>query len=172
MEVVLIQGHSNTGKTTLCKKIAKYLVIADFKEVIRENVNNPDKDFRAIYVHKQCKTRVIINSGSDLITLVREFDKLYKQNKKNDILITAIRIPNTIIYKHDVHKGIKDIYKNDFVEEHIIDLDVEKKKNEDLDFCEFIDKILKDHGCKILEKIKNKLNCKIEIDCTPMIKKC
>lgn len=81
MEVVLIQGHSNTGKTTLCKKIAKYLVIADFEEVIKENVNNPDKDFRAIYTHKRCNTTIIFNSGSDLITIIHRFREFYKKHK-------------------------------------------------------------------------------------------
>ncbi|HUH26415.1 MAG TPA: hypothetical protein VLY87_07295 [Flavobacterium sp.] len=38
-------------------------------------------------------------------------------------------------------------------------------KNEDLDFCEFIDKILKEDGIDIFQKIKVKLDCKLEINC-------
>ena len=57
-------------------------------------------------------------------------------------------------------------------EEYVIDLNIERKKFDELDFCEFIDKILKEKGVEISEQIKIKLKCKVEIDCSSIIKKC
>ncbi len=113
MEVVLIQGNSNAGKTTLCKKVEKILrnfgFILDKDEYgkdLREVEDNPEKDFRAIYVHITCKTRIIIISGSDLITIIRRNRKFYNKYKKKgyDVLINAIRPENTIVNKHYVCK--------------------------------------------------------------------
>ena len=172
MEVVLIQGEENTGKTTLCKKIEKILKNSNFeleRKELREVENNSERDFRAIYVHKECKTRIIINSGADLITIINRFNDFYNNNKRGgyDILITAIRPTGTIINKHDVYNGIKDVYKSDFKgKEYVIDLDDERNKEEnvDLDFCEFIKKVLEERGGEILKKIKTKLKCEIEIN--------
>ena len=164
MEVILIQGHSNTGKTTLCKIIKDCLIKVGFElekdksgNDLKEIEDNKEKDFRGIYVHKKCKSRIIINSGSDLTTIIQKFEKFYCKNRKNgyDVFISAIRPEKTIINNHNVHDELKNIYENDFKgEEYVIDLDAEKIENEDLDFCEFIEKVLKEKANEILGKIK------------------
>ena len=165
MEVVLIQGEENTGKTTLCKMIEDCLIQNNFKEQDRRS--RPEcgleQDFTVLYEKDGC--RIIINSESEKGGSDR-FDDFYKKHSPYgdcDIIITAIRPKNT---NPNLHKWIKDVYKSDFKgEEYVIDLDTERnnEENVDLDFCEFIKKVLEERGGEILKKIKTKLECKIEI---------
>lgn|SRR5690554_40751 len=173
MEVILAQGDKKTGKTELCKKIVKLLTFYNFI-AIEEEETNSFGDFLGIYEHKDCKTIIIINSGSDDNDIIKLFEGFYKKHTSKsvcDILISAIR-PKSV--NRNLNKYIKDIYKDDFeAEEYIVDLDAEKmkKEKEELDFCEFIDKILKERGTEILKKIKKELKCKIEFDCEPKYEK-
>src|SRR5690554_1205865 len=181
MEVVLIQGKEKTGKTTLCKMIETILITIGYEphkdkegnEVRISRIEKGiEKDFTAVYIKGKCT--IIINSESEKGGIDR-LKKIYKNNNlpygKCTIVITAIRPKSE---NPNLNKWIKDIYKDDFeAEEHIVDLDIEKMKteNEELDFCEFIDKILKERGAEILKKIKKELKCEIEISCEPKRRK-
>lgn len=184
MEVVLIQGNANSGKTTLSRMIEKCLIKVGFEleknnkgeglKQIGTNEGNK-RDFTAFYKKENC--RIIINSESEEDGIDR-FRDMYNTNKSYDectIIITAIRKINT--------KGLRnkmiDIYKKDFLddkgakkEEYVIDLNIERKKFDELDFCEFIETVLNIEGKRLLGEIKKKLNCKIEIDCNSIFKSC
>src|SRR5690606_37667153 len=138
MEIVLIQGSENTGKTTLCKMIEDCLIDSGFREEVRESrpTCGYEQDFTAIYRKDKCT--VIINSESEKGGLDR-FIEIYENNLLYDectIIITAIRPKDS---NSNLNKWTKDVYKKDFKgEEYVIDLDAEKIENKDLDFCEFI----------------------------------
>lgn len=165
MEVILIQGNEKTGKTTLCKILEKNIIRNNFREVIRKYRTKCgyEEDFTAIYEKNGCK--IIINSESEKGGQKR-FKSIYDANKHNNncTIITAIRPAEN---NRNLNKWIKDVYKYDFSDkkEIIIDLDKERNQNSDLDFCEFIEKVLAEKGNEILENIKNKINCNIGIKC-------
>lgn len=126
MEVILIEGVKYVGKTKTCRIIRDILLNNGFEyekdrdgEELVEDIENPDKDFICILVNITCKTRVLINSGSDLKEIIEKFDEFYRKNfdKGFDVLTSAIRPRSVNRY---LHKWIKDTYKgvegkNEFV---------------------------------------------------------
>lgn len=156
MEVILIQGKENTGKTTLCKMVECFLIQNDFEVVQRRHRPEcgHEQDFTASYKKDGC--RIIINSESEKGG-VNRFQCVYGKCPY-DIIITAIRPEDS---NSSLNKWIRRVYENDFEgEEYIIDLDAERINNKDLDFCEFIEKVLKEKANEIWEK----LNCQIKIN--------
>lgn len=166
MEVVLIQGEENTGKTTLCKMIEDYIIQAGFNNKGRECRPNCgyEQDFTAIYEKDGC--RIIINSESENNGINRLNAMYHQKNPPYNVLITAIRPPkDSNRQKSTLNGKMKAIYKNHFKgKEEIIDL---TKQN--ADYCKYLKGILQSTGVIIFRRIKKELNCKIEIDC-PILK--
>ena len=171
MEIVLIQGSENTGKTTLCKMIEDCLIDSGFREEVRESrpTCGYEQDFTAIYRKDKCT--VIINSESEKGGFDR-FSEIYENNLPYDectIIITAIR-PKAI--NPNLHNWIRRVYEKQSIrKEHLIDLDMEWSKNIGIDFCVFVKETLKDNGYIILREIMSELRCKIEINCKSIIEK-
>ncbi|WP_338733598.1 hypothetical protein [Mangrovimonas cancribranchiae] len=167
MEVVLIQGSPNIGKTTLCKLIEEIIKQNSFKEEARERRPNDcryEQDFTAIYNNESC--RIIINSESEkegIDRLAALYTKHYN-NKGYNVLITAIRPKKD---SPRLHKWVKDIYKNNFVNKNEIEIDLDalKQKYKIEDLCSFLKKTLKKDGVKVLNKVKNNLKCKVRVNC-------
>lgn len=161
MEVILIEGKDNTGKTTICLKIETWLLDMGFKEIKRVRTNAPKHDdFMSIYEHIECKTIIVINSGSDLITLIRKFEEFYNDLKipKCNVLISAIRPEGTIKNRHDVHEAIKNIYKSDIERsERIIYLEKQTKST----FEKYLKDILRGTIPLIFNDLKLLLKCKL-----------
>lgn len=112
MKIVLIQGDENTGKTTLCNQIDKWLQKESFLCVTKEE-DKPKKpkhiklkDFRALY-EKDSK-KIILNTLSDDDKVISDFETFFKKNQNVDVLVTVIR-PNAD-KNTNLHKLLKDVY--------------------------------------------------------------
>ncbi|ATA93292.1 hypothetical protein CGC54_02530 [Capnocytophaga canimorsus] len=117
MKVILIEGEENTGKSTLFRKILKELVK-------RPNVKDEYvQDFWGFYEIEGKK--VILNSFSDELKIIREFKEFYKKYKDEcDVLVTAIRPKEVNSRLHNAMK--KAIYEADKSEQEIV-IRLEKK---------------------------------------------
>ncbi|GIM53867.1 hypothetical protein [Capnocytophaga cynodegmi] len=117
MKVILIEGEENTGKSTLFRKILKELVK-------RPNVKDEYvQDFWGFYEMEGKK--VILNSFSDELKIIREFKEFYKKYKDEcDVLVTAIRPKEVNSGLHNAMK--KAIYEADKSEQEIV-IRLEKK---------------------------------------------
>ena len=117
MEVVLIQGEENTGKTTLCKMIEEILISIGYKLLkdkegkdirISRKHKEIEEDFTAIYIKGKCK--IIINSESET-NGINNLNEIFKNNfEKHTVLITAIRPEETDAKKigQTLNKRIKE----------------------------------------------------------------
>lgn len=93
MDVLLVGGFPNTGKTTIIKKIEQYLRKNGFNSV-RKRKGTTSDDFVVVYEggnQKKKKIKVLLNSASDSIPIIDQFYDYYQQNIPVDILIISIR---------------------------------------------------------------------------------
>jgi len=111
MEIILIQGGEDTGKTTLCNKLDEWL---QKKQKYQRTVYKEDepkkpkhknlKDFRAVY-EKEGK-KVLMNTLADDQDVIQQFEDFLAENQQDvDMLITTIRPP-----KDDLSTLIKQVY--------------------------------------------------------------
>ncbi len=116
MKVILIQGAENTGKTTLCNRIVEWLRKEGFQDILQKYEEDKPKkpkhkelkDFRAIYGKNSKK--ILVNTLSDDIDVIKKFETFYKDNQGVDVLITAIRPSHSDKQENDLHQMIKDVY--------------------------------------------------------------
>ena len=127
MKVIHIQGAENTGKTTLCNRIVEWLRkegVQDIPQKYEEDKPKKPKhkelkDFRAIY-EKNSK-KILVNTLSDDIDVIKNFETFYKDNQGVDVLITAIRPSHSDKKENDLHQMIKDVYNQS--EDLVIDME-------------------------------------------------
>lgn len=150
MKVILIQGKKDVGKTTLCKAIEKWIIDQWTEEIltIQREPNyshEPTKDFVGMYEIKIGKEdeknykRVIINSASDNLKVIKNFEDFYKKQKPCDILITAIRPKSS---NKKLHDKVKDVFDAELKgnKPFVIDLD---KSNGSFSLSDVILEIIK-----------------------------
>lgn len=106
MEVLLISGAKDVGKTEICKFIDNILKKNNYKQIKLEETGDINNDFIALYESmnkKNVSKKIIINSAADNKDCVKKF-YVFCQNKAEDVdlIITACR------------DGTKNITKNDF----------------------------------------------------------
>ena len=166
MKVILIQGDENTGKTTLCNQIDKWLqkkFISERGKKIEKMVVTKDisldTDFFALYDIKQIKNinhkRIIINSLSDEVKQFYKFKEFFEEHKKEktDVVKDVINSCFDILLKNvkenkkdkkEIYKNIKEIYETKerclekISEIHASDSDIDtlKQKKKDLIYNE------------------------------------
>ena len=110
MKVILIQGAENTGKTILCNRIVEWLRKEGFQDIPQKYEEDEPKkpkhkelkDFRAIYKKKSKK--ILVNTLSDDIDVIKNFETFYKDNQGVDVLITAIRPSHSDKKENDLHQ--------------------------------------------------------------------
>lgn len=153
MKVILIEGRQNAGKTTLCEVIGKWLEKNGYpKQDINYIKGGPDfyGTYKGIYsgVDKALQGKdiqIVVNTASDLYTIIQNFETYYKNVKKKgsiDILITAIRsIGHHIENEKDVRQQIEDIYTPDMSGTENINLDSLTRISGEI-FCDYIDRML------------------------------
>lgn len=96
MESLLIGGAQSVGKSTTIYRLTNRLISKGFT-LVSGTIPVPFNDFRVVIEgsDKNGKTiRIIINSPSDTVNLIRQFKHFYDSNGIYDILISSIRDDN------------------------------------------------------------------------------
>lgn len=130
MRTFFIQGKPNTGKTTLCGLIEKWLLEQGYTIVFdsREEEFPKEKweyDFLAVYEKEE--KRLILNTWSDTKTSAEYLSEKYEEYKPFDTIITAIRPYN---WNHRLHLWLKWTFISDITEDITIDLDMLREQYE------------------------------------------
>lgn len=93
MNVILISGQNDTGKTQSCFFIQKILQQKSFKQIYSSSNISSGNFFKAYtgFNKKQKQVNILINSESDLIGSGKRLQQYLQINKNTDIVITTIR---------------------------------------------------------------------------------
>lgn len=93
MNVILISGQNDTGKTQSCFFIQKILQQKSFKQIYSSSDISSGNFFKAYtgFNKKQKQVNILINSESDLIGSGKRLQQYLQINKNTDIVITTIR---------------------------------------------------------------------------------
>lgn len=124
MNCLLLGGASDVGKTTIIHSIAKQLDLKGFKCI--SDPNKPFnltkvKDFTCLFKgldKNGTSVRIIVNSGTDLISMINSFSQFYEtqnQSSKCDILISSIRDEGCTSERNNFFSTISINQKNDFI---------------------------------------------------------